>query len=233
MSGVHMAKNFPPSLGMPARDVQAMQDVLYDILATGLDPEQAQIPLDAIERFLHEHARSAKSQDEFRVFFAQHGLTVSGRAIKPPPVLLPPIERPLQDDPPVIAKFPVELARPEPLPQGAGFARQLPDDLELAIAPRRAQPWVWAALILMAGGVSALAYHGYSVITRLEHRLEQADSATHNASVALDELKTKTAGLESNVAASGEEIQRVDDKSNMIIQSLITDQSRKTARKSY
>jgi hypothetical protein len=231
MSGVHMAKSFPPSLGMPARDVQAMQDVLYDILATGLDPEQAQIPLDAIERFLHEHARSAKSQDEFRVFFAQHGLTVSGRAIKPPPVALPPIERPLLDDPPV-AKFPVELARPEPLPQGAGFARQLPDDIELVAQPRRALPWLWAALILLAGGWSAVAYHGYTVITRLESRLEQASSASRSDRAALDELKAKTAGLESNVAASGEEIQRVDDKSNMIIQSLITDQTRKT-RKSY
>jgi len=231
MSGVHMAKSFPPSLGMPARDVQAMQDVLYDILATGLDSEQAQIPLDAVERFLHEHARSAKSQDEFRAFFAQLGLTVSSRAIKPPPVALPPIERPLLDDPPV-AKFPVELARPEPLPQGSGFARQLPDDLELEIKPRRTQAWVWGALILVAGGVSALAYHGYSVITRLEHRLEQADSASRDDRAALDELKTKTAGLESNVAASGEEIQRVDDKSNMIIQSLISDQTRKP-RKSY
>jgi hypothetical protein len=231
MSGVHMAKSFPPSLGMPARDVQAMQDVLYDILATGLDPEQAQIPLDAIERFLHEHARNAKSIEDFRAFFAQHGLTLTTRAIKPPPVALPPIERPMQDDPPV-AKFPVELARPEPLPQGAGFARQLPDELELALKPRRAQPWVWAALILLAGGVSAAAYHGYSVITRLEHRLEQADSASRSDRVALDELKTKTAGLESHVAASGEEIQRVDDKSNMIIQSLIIEQTRKS-RKSY
>ena len=80
MSGVHMAKSFPPSLGLPARDVQAMQDVLYDILATGIDPEQAQLPLDAIERFLHEHARANKSPDEFRAFFAQHGLSVSTRA---------------------------------------------------------------------------------------------------------------------------------------------------------
>lgn len=229
MSGVHVAKSLPPSLGLPARDVQVMQDVLYDILATGLDPEQATVPVDAIERFLHEHARATKSADDFRNFFAQHGLSVSTRAVKPPPVALPPIQRPTPEDA-AMAKFPVELARPEPLPQGMGFAGKMPDDLEDALAPRRkAQPWLWAALILLAGGVSALAYGGYATITRLEQRLEQADSKSRSDRAALDELKAKTAGLESNVVTSSEAIQRVDDKSNMIIQSLLTsEQSRKS-----
>jgi hypothetical protein len=232
MSGVHVAKSFPPSLGMPARDVQAMQDVLYDILATGLDTEHT-VPLDAVEHFLHEHARSAKSGDEFRAFFAQHGLSLTSRAIKPPPVVLPPIARAVQDDPPV-AKFPVELAKPEPPPPlHAAFPASMIDAAPFGAPPRRSQPWVWAALILMAGGVSALAYHGYATITRLEHRLVEADNASKSDRVALDELKTKTAGLESEVASSGEEIQRVDDKSNLIIQSLLTEKNRAKGRNSY
>ena len=231
MSGVHAAKSFPPSLGVPARDVQAMQDVLYDILATGLDTEHA-VPLDAVERFLHEHARSAKSLEDFRAFFAQHGLSLTSRAIKPPPVALPPIARAVLDDPPV-AKFPVELAKPEPLPPQAAFPTSMIDDAPFAAPPRRAQPWLWAALILMAGGVSALAYHGYATITRLESRLVEADNANRNDRAVLDELKNKTAGLESEVAASGEEIQRVDDKSNLIIQSLLTEENRAKGRKSY
>jgi hypothetical protein len=231
MSGVHMAKSFPPSLGLPTRDVQAMQDVLYDILATGIDPEQAQLPIDAIERFLHEHARASKTPDEFRAFFAQHGLTVSTRAIKPPHMALPPIQRPNPEE--AMAKFPVELARPEALPQGLSFAQQLPDETELtAHAQRRTQPWLWAALCLLAGGVGAIAYHGYSVITHLEQRLEQADGSNRDQRAELDALKTKTAGLESNVAESSEQIQRVDDRNNMVIQSLITEQNRKS-HKSY
>jgi hypothetical protein len=224
MSGVHMAKSFPPSLGLPTREVQAMQDVLYDILATGIDPEQAQLPIDAIERFLHEHARTSKSPDEFRAFFAQHGLSVSTRAVKPPQVALPPIQRPNPDE--AVAKFPVELARPEPLPQGMSFAAQLPEDGESA-RPRRTQPWLWAALVVLAGGVGGLAYHGYTVITQLQHRLEQADGQTRDQRAELDALKTKTAGLETNVAESSEQIQRVDDRNNMVIQSLITEQGHK------
>jgi hypothetical protein len=225
MSGVHMAKSFPPSLGLPTREVQAMQDVLYDILATGIDPEQAQLPIEAIERFLHEHARTNKSVDEFRAFFAQHGLSVSTRAVKPPPVALPPIQRPNPDE--AVAKFPVELARPEPLPQGMSFAAQLPDDDETARAPRRTQPWLWAALVVLAGGVGGLAYHGYTVIMQLEHRLEQADGQNRDQRAELDALKTKAAGLETNVAESSEQIQRVDDRNNMVIQSLITEQGHK------
>jgi cell division protein FtsB len=157
---------------------------------------------------------------------------VSTRAVKPPPVALPPIQR-VNPDEAVVAKFPVELARPEPLPRGLSFAQQLPDDAELvARAPRRTQPWLWAALLLLAGGVGAIAYHGYTVVTQLEHRLEQADGTNRDQRAELDALKTKTAGIESNVAESSEQIQRVDDRNNMVIQSLITEQSRKT-HKSY
>ena len=232
MSGVHVAKSFPPSLGMPARDVQAMQDVLYDILATGLDTEHA-VPLDAVERFLHEHARNAKSADDFRAFFAQHGLSVASRALKAPPVALPPITPPVVVPDVPVVKFPVELSKPEPLPAMAAFPTALPDELELAAQPRKTQPWLWAALILLAGGVSALAYQGYATITRLEHRLAAADSANKNDRATIDELRTKTASLETEVAAGGEELQRVDDKSNMIIQSLLTEQNRTKGRKSY
>ena len=60
-----------------------MQDVLYDILATGLDPDQSDAPSEAIERFLFEHARAPKTADEFRAFFAVHGLSVRARAQEP------------------------------------------------------------------------------------------------------------------------------------------------------
>src|SRR5712671_6118944 len=86
----------------PFAEVQAMQDVLYDILATGIDPEQSDAPSAEIERFLHEHARAPKTLDEFRAFFAEHGLSVRTRplpqasaALSLPPIECPPAARAL------------------------------------------------------------------------------------------------------------------------------------------
>src|SRR5262245_17784727 len=81
-------------------DVQAMQDVLYDIIATGIDVEPNDVPSAAIERFLHEHARTPKSVDEFRAFFAEHGLSVRTRPAAH--VALPPIEAPVPVPPPMM-----------------------------------------------------------------------------------------------------------------------------------
>jgi hypothetical protein len=40
---------------------QALQDVLYDTLAVGVDSDASASTASAIETFLHEHARSPKS----------------------------------------------------------------------------------------------------------------------------------------------------------------------------
>ncbi len=60
----------------PAQAVSKAQllDVLYEILAQGVEPE-GELESEQVEAFLHEHARSEKSLEEMLAFFTQHGLS--------------------------------------------------------------------------------------------------------------------------------------------------------------
>jgi hypothetical protein len=55
-------------------DVSDLVDILYEILASGLEPENATVSCSDIESFLHQHARSPKSRAEVEAFFAGGGL---------------------------------------------------------------------------------------------------------------------------------------------------------------
>ena len=110
MSAVRAAQSISPEPSALDADVQLMQDVLYDILATGVDPDQADAPSLEIEHFLFEHARAPKTAEEFRAFFAAHGLSVRARvsAARCAAIALPELTRPSADGMP--ARMPVELA---------------------------------------------------------------------------------------------------------------------------
>lgn len=49
-------------------------DVLYEILASGLEPESATVSVSDIETFLHQHARTPKTRPEIEAFFVSGGL---------------------------------------------------------------------------------------------------------------------------------------------------------------
>lgn len=61
---------------LPATSSQSsdLLDILYEILASGLEPESATVSSEDIETFLHQHARSPKTRDEMEAFFRQGGL---------------------------------------------------------------------------------------------------------------------------------------------------------------
>ena len=46
-------------------------DVLYEVLAQGVPPK-SRLSVAEVERFLHEHARSRKSEAEMLEFFRKH-----------------------------------------------------------------------------------------------------------------------------------------------------------------
>src|SRR5688500_4816351 len=116
MSGVRAANMSKEPIAvrpvMGDAGLQAMQDVLYDILANGMDPESCEVPTQEVERFLFEHARSPRSRDEFHSFFAAHGLSVRTHFAPPPAgLVLPPLERPAgREDGGMPVRVPVELA---------------------------------------------------------------------------------------------------------------------------
>jgi hypothetical protein len=221
MSAVRAAKTLSSDPTANRVDLQAMQDVLYDILATGVDAEPASASVEAVERFLHEHARSPKSPAEFAAFFARHGLTVSGRASRPSPVVaLPPIQRPLQAEAPML-KFPVELAATEDaadeaLLRGAPFAPHA-----LAKRPSSLRSLlVWASALAALVALSAVSYVGYVTITDLEQRLDRSHQAAQADREAIQALEDQQVDLESNVAASAQIIERMDHKSDLILETI-------------
>lgn len=55
-------------------DASDLVDILYEMLASGLEPENATVSSSDIESFLHQHARSPKSRLEVEAFFANGGL---------------------------------------------------------------------------------------------------------------------------------------------------------------
>jgi hypothetical protein len=238
MSGVRAAQSTSePTPVVPSladNGVEAMQDILYDILANGMDPERSEVPMQAVERFLFEHARSPKSRDEFRAFFAEHGLSVRmNLAPEPAGLVLPPIERaalPLDRDMPV--SVPVELAF-----SATASMSTLLDDSERTgthAMPRRRVGRVlglWAALACVGALLGAGGYHGYRTILELQGELERTAQHSRDNQQALRALRDHAADLESSVAATGELVQRMDQKSDLLINTLMPDDKSKSSRK--
>jgi hypothetical protein len=239
MSGVRAAHSMSMTTPlMPSQadnGVQAMQDVLYDILANGMDPDRSEVPVQEVERFLFEHARSPKSRDEFRAFFAEHGLTLRMN-IAPAPVglSLPPIERaaPPPQDRGMPARVPVELAL------GASAAVQPfqldSSTLEVVNTPRRsrrAAVGVTLASLCVVALLAGAGYYGYTTIIELRGELERTAQHGRSNEVALKALRDHAAGLESSVAATGELVQRMDQKSDLLIDSLLPDDKTKSRKR--
>lgn len=70
-------------------DILALVDVLYDIIATGIEPA-GNVTCAQVESFLHEHAREPKSAEAFAEFFDRHG--IDGRVQTQPRVPLQMLE---------------------------------------------------------------------------------------------------------------------------------------------
>jgi len=233
MSGVRATQSVIPQPSVPGgagvhTDVQAMQDILYDILANGIDPERSEVPTQAVERFLFEHARSPKSREEFRAFFAAHGLNASVRSVPESPALrLPPIQRPSADAG-MPAQLPVELAS---VPSAASVLQLTPPAVP-APSRRGALIGLWAALAVVGGLFVAGAVYGYGTIVELKTDLDREARQGHDDRQELKALRDHAAGLESSVAATGELVQRMDQKSDLLIQSLVPTPTRSHARKS-
>jgi hypothetical protein len=217
MSAVRATATVYPDPHALAADVQAMQDVLYDILATGIDPEQNDVPSAEIERFLHEHARSPKSLLEFRAFFAQQGLSVRARPMHQPAALaLPPIER---AEATAVAALPVDpdAGRADPEPRTTSHALAAP-------APRGRLGLMlkWAAFVGVSAALGFAGFCGYTTIAELRAALDRSSFAHQQDREAIQALRDHAAILESSVTTTGELVQRMDQKNELVLQSLLT-----------
>jgi hypothetical protein len=187
--------------------VLELEDMLYDILASGADPSLEDGTLEAVQTFLHEHARSKRSRAEFMAFFAANGL-----AITKEPTLQ--IELP-----------PMELRNPMPQPtfEVAEVASTI-ETIEVAPVTRsapgvakRGLGWLYglAALAAISGGA-------YYALSRTEAAFERVHAESRANAERLAEVQAEAAGLRQSLEQNAEMVRRVDQKSELLLQSLVS-----------
>lgn len=216
MSGVRAAQSL--ALERATDDVDAMQDVLYDILATGLDPEQADAPTEQIERFLFEHARAPKPAAEFRAFFEEHGLTVRREmgAASMDSFALPPLEV-VAAPPPAAMHLPHDEVGDADDEVTGQHATQAGFGARSAWGMRA----IWAGLALLCVGLVGALWAGYGVIQELRGDLDRAEQRSAEQDRVIDQLEGRAVGIQSSIEANGQLIQRMEQKSDLLIESLI------------
>lgn len=200
----------------PEPNVLELEDLLYDILASGADPNLPAGTLEAVQTFLHEHARSKHSLPEFVAFFASHKLSMvrdTGFGLSLPPMDL---RAPMRA---------VERALEPPTQVAAPAQRSAePESIEVApVVSERPQPqgraaiWALAAAVLAAisgGGLYAAA----SARSELEHvRTEQRASAE-----VLARMQTEVVRLRGTVEQNAQVARRVDHKTELLLRTLVS-----------
>lgn len=219
-------------------DVQQLQDTLYEILTTGLDPEESRVPLAKVEKFLHEHARQPKSREEFVAFYetCSLALPVAGgpwsdtmaseiRIVPLPPVREPEL-RPLSLD--VVRELGDDATDPhmvlledDPTPRARASAR----------TPMFA---LWGALATVTMLFLGTLWWGHGIVDAMRGQLQAAQlRGDENRRVIRQledrahQIEGRTADIQSSVAASGEMIQQMDQKSDLLLQFITEPESKK------
>jgi len=219
-----------PGEAQSRQDLEMLQDILYDMLASGIDAEQTSVKTDDVERFLHEHAREAKTLSDFRAFFDRHGLDADPRTHESAVLELPPIttsREPSSSAPASLTaltpELPVELSLADI--EENGFETPIPSP-----APRRfrASRPVWIAIGCVGVLLLWLAVRGYATVTALRSELDRASERYEQDRSAIQRLSDQTTTLESNVAATGELVQRVDQKNDVIVDLLTPKMTKRT-----
>ena len=216
----------------PIAEIQAMQDVLYDILATGIDPDLSDAPSAEIERFLHEHARTPKTIDEFRAFFAVHGLSVRTRPLPQPSEAfsLPPIECPPSAS--AILELPASALEDE---RDTAAHRVRPSAPPPPPLPRRSTRRLGLAaagfaFACIATGLGFTAYRGYAELSALRAEVGRSSQNNRQNERAIAALREHAKDIESSVNATGELVQRVDQKSDIVLQFVQAEEAKHTKK---
>jgi hypothetical protein len=185
-------------LPTPPTSAADLEDLLYDILAGGGDPSLAQEVQQAVQDFLHEHARQRKTQEEFEAFFAKHALpTQPERTL----LTLPPLES---------RGRAAETPALQPIPH--------PTDPPLQQARVRSSRHAWAWPIALAA-VAALAYLGWETIEDLRGEVSSVRGQAVQTSVELTRVRAEAAQLRATVREQTEQLQRADQRSERLMQS--------------
>ena len=189
------APSQPPSL-------PELEDLLYDLLASGTDPNLPEGTLEVVQGFVHEHARSKKSHAEFVAFFEANSLPF--KAPGPSLLALPPIEsRGHAAETPALSMIP-----------------QAPDTAGLTTAANsgmRRSAGIIPALTLAAVscGFAAAGFGLYALHSELvQLRRESAEGAS-----ALARLRAENSEQQRQLNEMTQQLERIDRKTEWLLQS--------------
>lgn len=197
----------PPDPEEPS--VSELEDLLYDILASGADPSLAEGTLEAVQTFIHEHARNKRTRPEFLAFFAKHGLSTAKEDTLT--FALPPMEpRETRELAPVLSQLhePARIAPPV-----AQFAPPV---------PRRT---IWAALAWAAAGLALLAAiscGAYFAVSLARAELSRIRSEARANAALIERMQAEAANLRQSVEQNAADVRRVDHKSELLLQTLVS-----------
>jgi hypothetical protein len=187
------------SAGVPS--VAELEDMLYDILASGADPNLDPKALEALQLFVHEHARSKKSQAEFLQFFAAQSLPTQ------------PERTSLLQLPPLESRARAAESPSLPLPSA-------PEPAFVSVAAQSGKrTWLWLAAFAGISGMTGLA--GYVALEMRDQidelRLESARNAAD-----LSQVRSDTDTLRTMLRSQSQLLERIDQRSDRLLQTFAT-----------
>lgn len=215
---------------------EVFQDILYEILANGLDPREARVTSVQIEHFLFEHARAPKSSEAFLEFFKKCELSTNpDDHLKPIDLKgLPIPEQAASNAPPanVVAEPVVSndnAANSEPTsPKIDAAALSRAVQTEPACEPVIVQQintkgsgsrtlWAAAAGIVILLGIGAGL--GFA-IANLHGEVAQAKTAQHQSQQTVLELQQRISGLQSEVVRNGQSVERLQPQLDLLVETI-------------
>ena len=192
----------PTPSAAPAPSVAELEDLLYDLLASGTDPNLPEGTLEVVQGFVHEHARSKKSHAEFVAFFEANALPFKTPA--PSLLALPPIEaRGHAADTPALPAIP-QAAEPALLTAAA-------------ISGSRRATGLIPALTLAAVSCG-LALGGWACFEARSELAALRREAAEGAS-AVARLQAENSELRDHVRQMTQQLERIDRKTEWLLQS--------------
>lgn len=227
---------------------EVFQDILYEILANGLDPREARVTSAQIEHFLFEHARAPKSSEAFFEFFKKYELSTNpDDHLKPIDLkgLRLPDQATANAPPAHIVIEPMvsndNTANSEPMVSNDNAANSEPTSPKInAAALSRAvqtEPTcepvivqqihtkgpgtrtVWAA----AAGIVILLGIGAGLgfaIANLHGEVAQAKTAQRQSQQTVLELQQRISGLQSEVVRNGQSVERLQPQLDLLVETI-------------
>lgn len=189
----------PASAPESVPELNELEDLLYDLLATGTaDPNVAGSAIDATQMFLHEHARERKTHRQFVEFFEKHGLPL--RPERPNLLALPALDsRGRASEAPILMPEPPRF---EPLP----IAPPAADSGKVVVTTdTRRRDWPWLIALAAIGCTTALAVAGMLELQGELGRLHT--EAAQNANL-LEQLRSETVSLRAQVKDANQALQQ-------------------------